>query len=99
MVIDAKYRLDDSPAALRRYGGPAPPAEALLTLHRYRDAVPHADCAVALYPARASDWRGANRYEESRLWRSISGGGVGAVPLLPGSEGALTALLREWIGV
>jgi hypothetical protein len=40
LVIDAKYRVEASPAYLRLTGNvPGPPQEAINTLHRYRDAI------------------------------------------------------------
>lgn len=94
-VLDAKYRLDARPATVARYGVPAPPAEALGTLHRYRDAIVERSGAarrvvqaVVLYP-----WRDDGTYASSRLAAALDGLGVGALPLLPGS----TALLEAWI--
>ncbi len=39
LIMDAKYRLDASDQARKRYGGPAPPQDALGVLYRYRDAI------------------------------------------------------------
>ncbi len=39
LVLDAKYRLDDRPEYVRRYGAPGPPDDAINVLHRYRDAI------------------------------------------------------------
>ncbi|MCL6649568.1 MAG: restriction endonuclease-like protein [Chloroflexi bacterium] len=39
LVLDAKYRLDASPDAVRLYGSPGPPTDAIDVLHRYRDAI------------------------------------------------------------
>ena len=97
LALDAKYRRDDSPRALRRFGSPAPPADALGALHRYRDAVlgPDGqrgwlDAAVALFPYRPP--RGA---PASRLVEAVAELGVGALPLLPGETGALDAELAR----
>jgi uncharacterized protein len=88
IVLDAKYRLDASPAYVARYGAPGPPEDALNTLHRYRDAL-GATHAIALFP-----WRDeAGDFRESRLWRSIESVGVGAVPMLPGEDALLGTLL------
>lgn len=99
IVLDAKYRLDARPSTVRRYGTPAPPADAIGTLHRYRDAIrgPSGaagwiDEAVALFPSDAEAWR------TGRLWVSIAQAGVGAVGLLPGHEAPLQALFERWLG-
>ena len=95
VVLDAKYRRDDRPASVARYGVAAPPAEALGVLHRYRDAIlgPDGasgwiDGAVALFPP--ADLAG---YASSRLWAGLATIGVGALPLAPGE----TAWLRRWL--
>jgi hypothetical protein len=49
VVLDAKYRVDTSPAYLARYAAPGPPEDALHTLHRYRDAL-RLTHAIALFP-------------------------------------------------
>lgn len=99
LVLDAKYRLDASPAYLARHGVPGPPEEALNDLHRYRDAIrlPGAagsrrvvTQAVALFPYREDE---PGRFRGSRLSRSLECIGVGALPLLPGS----TEYLEEWL--
>lgn len=93
-VLDAKYRLDASPAALARYGHPAPPASALGVLHRYRDAIVERGGgrrvvqAAVLYP-----WRDDGRYAGGRLARALGEIGVGAIPVLPGA----THVLDAWI--
>lgn len=99
LALDAKYRRDDSPRALRRFQSPAPPADALGTLHRYRDAIlgPHGergwiDAAVALFPHRPTV--GA---PPSRLVGAVAGLGVGALPLLPGETAALDATLARLV--
>lgn len=99
VVLDAKYRRDDSAGYRRRHGAAGPPEDALGTLHRYRDAIvgpdrqPHIDRAVALFPG--DDDAG---FRASRLWTSIDALGVGAVPLRPGHVGALRDLLAGLIG-
>ncbi len=92
-VLDAKYRLNASPAYQRRYGVPGPPADALNALHRYRDALrdQHGGIreAVALYP-----WRDeAARFPDSRHAQALRDMGIGAIPLLPGH----TDYLRDWL--
>ncbi len=94
-VLDAKYRLDASPAYRRRYGLPGPPADALNTLHRYRDAIrggPTVVQALALFPFREEQ---PGQFAASRLRRLLGEIGVGAVPLLPGGTEHLEAWLRE----
>ena len=108
IVLDAKYRLDSSPAFRRRYGTAGPPEEALNTLHRYRDAIgcgtiadtrdppPRAEIqAIALFPFRESE---ADEFRRSRLWTSIRRIGIGAIPLLPGGTGYLAEWLGEMVG-
>ena len=102
MLLDAKYRVDNSEEYSRRYGSPGPPEEALNVLHRYRDAIIEWDLvrsgrkgrtvvvAAAAFPHRDNN---AARFAGSRLWKSFEQLGVGAVPLLPGS----TEYLQEWV--
>ena len=109
LVLDAKYRRDDSAAYRRRHGAPGPPEDALGDLHRYRDAllVPgpggverFVEAAVALFPYREApagtfpSESPSGRFGESRLWASLSEIGVGAIPLLPGETG----YLDRWLG-
>ena len=98
-VLDAKYRLDASPAYVRRYGVPGPPTDALNDLHRYRDALSGyftrrsngtVAQALALYPYRDGE---AARFAKSRLARALAEDGVGALPLLPGA----TEHLEHWL--
>ncbi|HEX2093393.1 MAG TPA: DUF2357 domain-containing protein [Longimicrobiaceae bacterium] len=101
VVLDAKYRIDASPEYTARYGSPGPPEDALNVLHRYRDAIVRpgegrapermVTRAAALFPFREAE---PGVFRESRLWRSLEGLGVGAIPLLPGS----TEYLEEWVG-
>lgn len=88
VVLDAKYRLDSSPAYVARYGAPGPPEDALNTLHRYRDALGAAQ-AIALFPGRDED----GAFRGSRLWGAIEEVGVGAVPVLPGRCQSLDAIV------
>lgn len=98
-VLDAKYRLEASAAARRQYGLPAPPAEALNVLHRYRDAILDpatghrgtVQQAVALYPCHEDEGVG---YTESALKAALDRVGIGAIPALPGA----TEALRSWLG-
>ena len=99
VVLDAKYRRDDSVAYRRRHGAAGPPEDALGTLHRYRDAIVgpdrqpgHVHTAAALFPGSADA-----TFFESRLWTSLDALGVGAVPLRPGHTDALRQLLARWV--
>ena len=108
LVLDAKYRLDDSPEYVSRYGAPGPPDDALNVLHRYRDAI--------LEPADASDAGGPapppkrsvvqaaaaypyrpppdSDFAGTLLYQSLAKVGIGAIPLLPGSTELLDCWLR-----
>jgi hypothetical protein len=102
MLLDAKYRLENSDDYCKRYGAPGPPEDALNVLHRYRDAIIEWDTehdgrkartvvvAAAAFPHRDE---GGQKFADSRLWKSFEQLGVGAVPLLPGS----TEYLQEWV--
>jgi len=98
-VLDAKYRLDTSPAYVRRYGVPGPPVDALNDLHRYRDALSdyftrrdgsYVAQALVLYPYRDGE---IGTFAGSRLARAAFEEGVGALPLLPG----FTVHLEAWL--
>ena len=91
VVLDAKYRRDDSASYRRRHGAAGPPEDALGTLHRYRDAIPGAvEVAAALFPGTDDE-----AFRASRLWTSLDALGVGAIPARPGD----TAALADFIGV
>ncbi|PAP76167.1 DUF2357 domain-containing protein [Rubrivirga marina] len=93
VVLDAKYRRDDSAAYRRRHGAAGPPEDALGTLHRYRDAIvegPPVEIAAALFPGTADD-----AFFRSRLWTSLGSLGVGAIPFRPGDLGALTRFVAD----
>lgn len=100
VVLDAKYRVTAEPEYVERYGSPGPPEDALNVLHRYRDAIVRPGRgagterlvarAAALFPFREAE---PGAFRASRLWRSLGGLGVGAIPLLPGSTG----YLEEWV--
>jgi hypothetical protein len=104
LVVDAKYRIDNSKEYVARYGSPGPPDDAINVLHRYRDAILDADSpanggvtpkrtvieGVALFPYRE---RLTGDFRKSRLWESVNRLGVGAIPALPGETG----YLREWL--
>lgn len=98
VVLDAKYRRDDSAGYVRRHGAAGPPEDALGTLHRYRDAIVGADrrawidTAAALFPGTPDDV-----FFESRLWSSLDALGVGALPLRPGRPEAVRAFLAHLV--
>jgi len=100
LLLDAKYRRDDTAAYRSRYGAPGPPEDALNVLHRYRDAILEVDVnssdaqrtiveAAALFPHQADDQFGRTRH-----WQSLQHIGVGAVPALPSNR----SYLEQWIG-
>ncbi len=97
VVLDAKYRRDDSPGYRRRHGAAGPPEDALGTLHRYRDAIAdggaRVETAAALFPGTADAG-----FQASRLWTSLGALGVGAVPLRPGHTDALAAFVGGLLG-
>jgi hypothetical protein len=101
LVVDAKYRIENSNAYVERYYSPGPPDDAVNVLHRYRDAILDAERGgmnpkrtvvegVALFPYRE---RTIGEFRNSRLWKAVSRLGVGAIPALPGA----TSYLREWL--
>ena len=95
VVLDAKYRRDDTAAYRRRHGAAGPPEDALGTLHRYRDAIvegPPVEIAAALFPGTADD-----AFLRSRLWTSLETLGVGAVPVRPGDLGGLARFVAGLI--
>lgn len=100
-ILDAKYRLDNSPGYIRRYGTPGPPTDALNTLHRYRDAIrdekgsetsTHRTVvqAIALFPYREPS-KGA--FAKSILSQTLADVGVGALPALPKA----TSYVESWL--
>ncbi|WP_412061011.1 DUF2357 domain-containing protein [Rubrivirga sp. IMCC45206] len=94
VVLDAKYRRDDSAEYRRRHGASGPPEDALGTLHRYRDAIPgEVALAAALFPGTPD-----GPFYGSRLWTSLDTLGVGAVPLRPGATDALDRLITGFVG-
>lgn len=100
LLLDAKYRVDATPAYVKSFGCPGPPADAVGQLHRYRDAIVvrypkygrgrPVVRAVALFPLSA---------EHSELWtrhsyyKSIEEVGIGALPFLPTN----TSMVAEWV--
>jgi len=103
LILDAKYRLDDSPAYIADNGTPGPPVDAVNALHRYRDAIlsgkpPHDRRVIfgaALFPWR--DTASTTSYMTNRFYRSLTSIGIGALPFLPGQKDYVIGWLREII--
>lgn len=109
LVLDAKYRVEDSASFVERFGVPGPPPDAVNVLHRYRDAILETESLVGeAADSRTSHLRRtviegaalyplsaerASAFEESRFWNSLERLGIGAVPFLPGS----TVWLERWL--
>jgi hypothetical protein len=104
LVIDAKYRIETSPAYVKQFGSPGPPQAAIDALHRYRDAIleetgSHGSRSetvkrtvvegVALFPYADVE----DRFHSSRFWTHLKRLGIGAIPLLPRE----TRYLEEWL--
>ncbi|WP_205834974.1 DUF2357 domain-containing protein [Crystallibacter degradans] len=102
VVLDAKYRVDATPEMLDRFDMPAPPADAINALHRYRDAITLLSATgdrtrpvvkgAALYPLGFGD---SSEYEKSRLAEALSSLGIGAIPFLPNNKGYVEGWLRS----
>ena len=104
IILDAKYRIDDSPEYQRQFGSPGPPIDAINVLHRYRDAILEAEPiaessggirravvhAAAIFPASGQV---CSSFRTSRLWQALDRLGIGAIPALPHD----LSLLREWL--
>ena len=99
IVLDAKYRVDATDQYRQIYGVPGPPIDAINALHRYRDAIVINQNGryrpvvrgVALFPLTHEE---TEEYAaKSRLCKSLSSLGIGALPFLPGN----TALVSNWI--
>ncbi len=101
VVLDAKYRVDASHEIRKRFDLPAPPADAINALHRYRDAIVVSKTSngfgtrpvvkgAALYPLGVED---SAKYQESRLASAMENLGIGAIPFLPNN----TVHVEEWI--
>jgi hypothetical protein len=105
VILDAKYRVDNSPEYRRQFGTAGPPPDAINVLHRYRDAVlemlPNEDGgqtakrsvvhAAAIFPGSPEVCRD---FRQSRLWAALDRLGIGAIPALPHDR----SLLEEWLG-
>lgn len=100
IALDAKYRVDASPAFRSRHGAPGPPVDAVNELHRYRDAIVSdfdrqlyrpTVRGAALFPLTENETPGY--VERSSLYRSLGSLGIGALPFLPGN----TALVEAWL--
>jgi hypothetical protein len=103
LILDAKYRLDSSQQYQDQYGSPGPPDDAINVLHRYRDAIVDTSRGEAQPRPKRTVIQGAalfpyheqllGAYRRTRLWESLERIGIGAIPLLPGSE----EYLSEWV--
>ncbi|MCX7569190.1 restriction endonuclease-like protein [Tumebacillus sp. DT12] len=105
-VFDAKYRIDPAEAGsayAEQYRGPGPQEGDINTMHRYRDAIVHAEDgdgayartmfgAYVLFPYGEEE-----RYREHPFYRSIAKVNVGALPFLPGATTLVEAFLDELI--
>ncbi|SDE38568.1 hypothetical protein SAMN02799630_05324 [Paenibacillus sp. UNCCL117] len=106
-VFDAKYRLNPAEPGTSYYttydGLPGPEEGDINTMHRYRDAIVHAEKdseqfertmfgAYVLFP-----YPDEERYREHRFYKSIKAVNVGAFPFLPGSTKLLEEFLDEII--
>lgn len=103
LVLDAKYRLDDSPDYINRYKSAGPPEDALNSMHRYRDAILEFQSrsdgssvqrrtvvqAAAVFPGGVTKVP----FYESKLWKALRQIGVGALPFLPANK----EYVREWL--
>lgn len=103
LIMDAKYRLDTSPAYVEKHGAPGPPEDAVNVLHRYRDAI-----LVSLGPGRPRDKRSVivgialfpfqdplGEYEGHTFFRSLEQVGIGALPFLPSRQEYVANYLRQ----
>ncbi|WP_338044778.1 restriction endonuclease-like protein [Paenibacillus periandrae] len=106
-VFDAKYRLNPAEPGTPYYatydGLPGPEEGDINTMHRYRDAIVHAEKdseqfertmfgAYVLFP-----YPDEKKYREHRFYKSIKVVNVGAFPFLPGSTKLLEEFLDEII--
>jgi predicted component of viral defense system (DUF524 family) len=106
-VFDAKYRLNPAEPGTAYYttydGLPGPEEGDINTMHRYRDAIVHAEKdseqfertmfgAYVLFP-----YPDEEKYKEHRFYKSIKSVNVGAFPFLPGSTKLLEEFLDEII--
>lgn len=106
-VFDAKYRLNPAepgtPYFVTYDGLPGPEEGDINTMHRYRDAIVHAEKesgqfertmfgAYVLFPYPSED-----EFREHQFYKSIKAVNVGAFPFLPGSTKLLEEFLDEII--
>jgi hypothetical protein len=104
LVLDAKYRVDNSGTYVDQMGAPGPPFDAINVLHRYRDAIlerrPGASAherglrtvveGVALFPLSGAEAAG---FEGTKMWGSLGRLGIGALPFLPSEK----EYVRIWL--
>lgn len=106
-VFDAKYRLNPAESGTAYHttyaGLPGPEESDINTMHRYRDAIVHAEKgtenfertmfgAYVLFP-----YSDEEKYREHRFYKSIKAVNVGAFPFLPGSTKLMEEFLDEII--
>ncbi|SFT92680.1 hypothetical protein SAMN04487904_113120 [Actinopolyspora lacussalsi subsp. righensis] len=99
ILLDAKYRLDNSQSYRQQFDCVGPPVKAINALHRYRDAIvvgPPGEQGrpvvkgAALFPMSREE---SKDFQGSRLQRALEHLGIGALPFLPGN----TNFLEEWL--
>jgi hypothetical protein len=102
LIIDAKYRLGRDREYLARYGCEGPLEEDINVLHRYRDALVHAESPYQRRVAAgliAFPGRDTRKYRAHRFCRSWPAVWVGGVPLLPGSVELLDECLDQFFAM
>ncbi len=103
LVLDAKYRVDNSPEYKKRYYSAGPPEDAINIMHRYRDAIIEKQIseegpvhyrtviqAAAVFPQQYDK---NDSFNNSKLWQALDRIGVGAIPFLPDN----TLYVQEWL--
>jgi len=100
-LFDAKFKIDRSQSGAEPGGCADVHATDIHKMHAYRDAIPEARSAWVMYPGTAFSGLlpdGSRVHSASELPEGV--GGVGAVPLVPGSEPTdLRALLGVLLGI
>jgi hypothetical protein len=102
IILDAKYRLDESTEYVERYGAVGPPIDAVNALHRYRDAITigfreasgrPTVRGLAVFPSSdTAGWSGETG-TVPRLRRALDTMGIGALPFLPRAK----SVMRAWL--
>lgn len=104
LILDAKYRIDESPRFVETFGLPGPPIDAINALHRYRDAITIQSANTVASGLVRPVVRGAilfplplhlndSDWTGSRLYSSLDDLGIGALPLSPSSD----EMVRQWL--